>query len=226
MKTVSVLIPAYNEEESIGRVIQDIPRHLVKDIIVIDNNSTDRTSDVARRSGAIVIAQPERGYGNACLKGIEFLRSEPPDIVVFLDGDYSDYPEEMEDLVKPLLNNEADLVIGSRTLGRSESGALALHQKFGNLLATILLHLLYGRKFTDLGPFRAISYSALMQLGMTDRTYGWTVEMQVKAVKKKLRTVEIPVRYRNRIGRSKISGTLKGSVLAGYKILTTIGKHL
>lgn len=226
---IDVIIPAYNEEASIGKVIADIPKELIRDILVCNNASTDNTKSVAIAGGAIVLDQPLKGYGNACLKGIEYIKNrtenEKPDIVVFLDGDYSDHPEEMVLLVQALLNGN-DMVIGSRALGDMESGAMMPQQVFGNWLATNLIQLFYNYQFTDLGPFRAIRYAKLIEIDMQDRDFGWTVEMQVKAAKHKLRCKEIPVTYRRRIGVSKVSGTIKGTILAGHKILWTIFKLL
>lgn len=226
---IDVIIPAYNEEESIGKVIADIPKELVRDILVCNNASTDNTKSVALAEGAIVLDQPLKGYGNACLKGIEYLKNKPesekPDIVVFLDGDYSDHPEEMTLLVNALLEGN-DMVIGSRALGNMESGAMMPQQVFGNWLATNLIRIFYNYQFTDLGPFRAIRYDKLIEINMQDRDFGWTVEMQVKAAKHKLKCTEIPVTYRRRIGVSKVSGTIKGTILAGHKILWTIFKLL
>jgi len=225
---VKIIIPAYNEEHAIGQVIDEIPGYLVSEIIVVNNASTDNTEQVAASAGATVLREAVPGYGRACLKGMEYLRlsENKPDIVVFLDGDHSDYPEEIEQVIKPILDQQADLVIGSRALGNKEKGSMTPQQIFGNWLATRLLKLLYGVKFTDLGPFRAITYSKLVALDMQDKTYGWTVEMQLKAARNGLRCVEVPVRYRKRIGFSKISGTVKGTVMAGYKILYTIFKYL
>ncbi|MBK0402446.1 glycosyltransferase family 2 protein [Adhaeribacter sp. BT258] len=229
MPRIAVIIPAYNEASSIGPVLRDIPGGLVSEIIVVDNNSSDDTAKVAKENGATVLFQPERGYGNACLEGLAYLRTKPaeekPNIVIFLDGDYSDYPEKMPELLYPILNNDADLVIGSRTLGEAEKGSMTIPQVFGNWLATRLLKRFYKVKFTDLGPFRAIRYDSLEKLNMQDKTYGWTVEMQLKAAKHKLRCTEVAVPYRRRIGRSKISGTIKGAVLAGYKILYTLFRY-
>lgn len=229
MQKVYVVIPAYNEAEAIGKVVRAIPEGIAEEVIVCDNNSTDSTAEEARKAGATVVKAPLRGYGNACLSGISWLRNtsgiQQPDIVVFLDGDYSDYPEEMPLLLHPLLTGEADLVIGSRVLGKAQKGALQPQQRFGNWLATRLLYLFWGYSFTDLGPFRAISWQKLLNLEMQDPNYGWTVEMQVKAARMGLRCCEVPVRYRPRIGNSKISGTLKGSFLAGKKILWTIFKY-
>jgi len=228
-QVIDVIIPAYNEEASIGKVIADIPKELIRDILVCNNASTDNTKSVAIAGGAIVLDQPLKGYGNACLKGIEYIKNrtenEKPDIVVFLDGDYSDHPEEMVLLVQALLNGN-DMVIGSRALGDMESGAMMPQQVFGNWLATTLIQLFYNYQFTDLGPFRAIRYAKLIEIDMQDRDFGWTVEMQVKAAKHKLRCKEIPVTYRRRIGVSKVSGTIKGTILAGHKILWTIFKLL
>jgi glycosyltransferase involved in cell wall biosynthesis len=230
MPRISVIIPAYNEEKSIAHVIKAIPAGLVHEVIVVNNNSTDNTPAVAQVAGAIVLHEPQPGYGNACLKGMAYLAAKPaaeqPQIVVFLDGDFSDYPEDMPQVVSPIVADTADLVIGSRVLGQREAGALLPQQRFGNWLATRLLRLLYGVRYTDLGPFRAVRYSTLHRLGMRDRNYGWTVEMQARAAKQKVRYVEVPVNYRKRIGVSKVSGTVKGSVLAGYKILLTIFKLL
>jgi len=227
---IDVIIPAFNEENSVGRVIADIPRELVREIIISNNASTDRTAEVVQQTDATLVDQPLRGYGNACLKGIEYLKNKPkadqPDIVVFLDADYSDHPEEMTDLVKPILDDGMDMVIGSRALGNMEQGSMTPQQVFGNWLATSLIRFFYKYEFTDLGPFRAITYSRLIELDMQDKTYGWTVEMQVKAAKMNFRCTEIPVSYRRRIGFSKISGTVKGTILAGHKILWTIFKLL
>ena len=220
---IDVIIPAFNEEKSIGKVIAEIPK-IVRHIIVCSNASTDRTAEVAEAHGAIVVHQPQRGYGNACLKGMEYIAKfeTHPDIVVFLDGDYSDYPEELVQIIEPILKGNYDLVIGSRALGNKEDGAMMPQQIFGNWLATRLIKLFFGYTFTDLGPFRAVTYSALQEINMIDKNYGWTVEMQVKAAKLKLRCTEIPVRYRKRIGQSKVSGTIKGTISAGYKIILTI----
>ncbi len=223
---VSVIIPAFNEENGIKQVLAEIPKQYVNEVIVINNASTDNTEIIAREAGATVLREPISGYGRACLKGIDYLKNSPPDIVVFLDADYSDYPEEMTELINPIINSDADLVIGSRALGTREQKAMTPQQIFGNWLATRLLFLLYNVKFTDLGPFRAIRYNSLMALDMRDKTFGWTVEMQVKAAKMKLKCIEVPVRYKKRIGFSKISGTVKGTILAGYKILFTIFKYL
>ncbi|RSK44523.1 glycosyltransferase family 2 protein [Hymenobacter perfusus] len=227
---IDVIIPAYNEEQSIARVLAEIPAGLVREVIVVDNNSRDQTGAVARTAGATVLRETRPGYGHACLAGMAHCYGRPlaeqPDIIVFLDGDYSDYPEDMTALVAPLLRQEADLVIGSRALGQREAGSMLPQQIFGNWLATTLLRRLYGARFTDLGPFRAIRREALLRIGMQDTTYGWTVEMQLKAAKLGLRSVEVPVRYRRRIGVSKVSGTVKGTLGAGYKILWTIFRYL
>ena len=225
--TIDVIIPAYNEEAPIAKVLADIPKELIREVIVCNNASTDQTAAVAEANGATVLFQPDKGYGNACLKGMEYLQNKPkadqPDIVIFIDADYSDHPEEMHDLVAPLLEGY-DLVIGSRATGDLEKGAMTPQQIFGNWLATNLIRLFYNYEFTDLGPFRAIKYDKLIELDMQDRDFGWTVEMQVKAAKLKFKCTEIPVKYRVRIGKSKISGTVKGTFLAGHKILWTIFK--
>ncbi|MEQ8625051.1 MAG: glycosyltransferase family 2 protein [Vicingaceae bacterium] len=225
---IVVIIPAFNEENAIGKVINDLPKDKVDEVIVVNNNSTDKTAETAKAAGATVLLEANMGYGNACLKGIEYLktiRSKPTDIVVFIDADYSDYPEQLVNLVAPIEADKADLVIGSRALGNREKGSMTFPQIFGNWLATSMMRLFFGARFTDLGPFRAIRYESLMALDMQDKTYGWTVEMQVKAAKQELNYCEVPVDYRNRIGFSKISGTVKGTVLAGYKIITTIFKY-
>lgn len=219
---IAVVIPACDEEQAIGKVLQDIP-NIAQQVIVVDNGSGDRTAEVARRLGACVVGEARRGYGQACLTGMAQLNG--PDIVVFLDGDYSDYPEDMQALVGPLIAGRADMVIGSRVLGQREKGALLPQARFGNRLATFLMRLLFGVAFTDLGPFRALRYDALMQLEMQDRNFGWTAEMQVKAARLGLRVAEVPVRYRRRIGTSKITGTLSGTLRAGYKILWTIFRY-
>lgn len=226
MYKVNVIIPAYNEEASIGKVIQDIPA-MVDEIIVVNNNSTDNTAAAAQTAGATVLSESRAGYGYACLKGMEYiaLKSTKPDIIVFLDGDYSDYPEELEKLIAPIIMEGIDFVIGARTKKLRASGSMTPQQIYGNWLATFLMRMIYSSKFTDLGPFRAIKYNMLLQLQMTDQTYGWTVEMQLKVLKQKMSYVEIPVRYRNRIGISKVSGTVKGTVMAGIKIIGWIIKY-
>jgi glycosyltransferase involved in cell wall biosynthesis len=227
---VDVIIPAFNEELAIGDVLQDIPTAMVRHILVCDNGSTDATAKIATRHGAIVVSAPQRGYGSACLAGMAWIErlvaEEQPDIVVFLDGDHSDYPEEMPLLLAPILAGTSELVIGSRALGIRESGAMMPQQIFGNWLATTLIRLIYQYRFTDLGPFRAIRWQSLQRLGMKDRDFGWTVEMQVRAAKMALPVSEVPVSYRRRIGESKVSGTFKGTILAGHKILWTIFKLL
>ena len=225
---IKVIIPAFNEENAVGKVIGDIPKDKTTEIIVVNNASTDGTEAIAAELGATVLNEPKKGYGNACLKGMDYLKQQTtkPDIVVFIDADYSDHPQELTKLVAPIVDHDYDLVIGSRALGKRQRGSMTFPQVFGNWLATSLLKLFYGANFTDLGPFRAIRYSSLMELQMQDKTYGWTVEMQLKAVKKHLRCTEVPVSYRVRTGKSKISGTVKGTVLAGYKILWTIFKNI
>ncbi|MBL4705352.1 MAG: glycosyltransferase family 2 protein [Flavobacteriales bacterium] len=226
MTIIDVVIPAYNEEESVPLVVRDIPT-FVRNIVVVNNNSTDNTAVNAKLAGAIVVDQPLQGYGNACLKGIEFLKDLDinPDVIVFLDADYSDHPEELSIVIKPIVEDGIDMVIGSRALGNREDGSMMPQQRFGNWLATRLIRLFYRQKFTDLGPFRALKFDKLLELNMQDKTYGWTVEMQVKAVKQKMSFCEVPVSYRKRIGVSKITGTIKGTFLAGYKIITTIIKY-
>lgn len=223
-----MIIPAFNEENGVGQVIQEIPKDLVEEIIVVNNASTDATEKIALQNGATVLHEPTPGYGRACLKGIDYLKKSElkPDIVIFLDADHSDYPNEMLTLIQPILDNRADLVIGSRALGNKEQGSMTPQQIFGNWLATRLLRILYGVTFTDLGPFRAVRFMKLIEMEMQDKTYGWTVEMQLKAAKLGFKCLEVPVKYRRRIGFSKISGTVKGTVLAGYKIITTIFKYL
>lgn len=225
---IDVVIPAYNEEASISLVLNDIPDTLVREVIVCNNASTDRTRDMAMQSGATVLDQPKKGYGSACLKGLEYIAQKDvkPDIVVFLDADYSDHPEEMVDILRPIVEYDQDMVIGSRALGKMEEGAMMPQQIFGNWLATNLIKLIYKYHFTDLGPFRAIRYNRLCDLEMKDPDFGWTVEMQVKAAKQGLRCTEVPVSYRKRIGVSKVSGTIRGTILAGHKILWTIFKLL
>ncbi len=226
MSIIKVIIPAYNEADSITHVINDIPK-IVDEIIVVSNNSTDNTELNARTAGATVLKESRKGYGYACLKGMDYVaqQSTTPDIIVFLDGDYSDYPEELTKIVEPILEQDLDFVIGARVKSLREKGAMTIPQIFGNWLATALMKLLFNAKFTDLGPFRAIKYNKLLGLNMEDKTYGWTVEMQLKALRQKLTYTEIPVNYRNRIGVSKVSGTVKGAIFAGIKILGWIFKY-
>ena len=228
MPKIVVIIPAYNEEASIPYVIKEIPS-IVDEIIVVSNNSTDNTEENARQAGATVLVEPNKGYGYACLKGMDYVASfkknEQPDIVVFLDGDYSDYPEELTKIVQPIIEENIDFVVGARVKTLREEGSMTGPQIFGNWLATNLIRLFFRSKFTDLGPFRAIKYEKLLALKMEDKTYGWTVEMQLKALKQKLSYKEIPVKYKNRIGVSKVSGTVKGAIFAGVKILTWIFKY-
>lgn len=222
---VIVVIPAFNEEKSITKVIEAIPKNVVSDVIVTNNNSTDNTSNVAREAGAIVLDEKRKGYGWACLKGIAKAKALGATIIVFLDGDYSDYPEQLPEVIAPILEDKADLVIGSRALGKKEKGSLTPQQVFGNWLATRLMRVFYGVKYTDLGPFRAITVAGLDKLNMQDKTYGWTIEMQIRAAQHKLRSAEVPVDYRKRIGISKVSGTVKGTIMAGYKIIFAILKY-
>jgi glycosyltransferase involved in cell wall biosynthesis len=223
---IAVLIPALNEETTLPRVLADLPKALVEEVVVVDNGSSDRTPTVASAAGATVLYESRRGYGWACLAGIEYLKTKSPDILVFLDGDHSDHADELPALILPIVSEGYDLVIGSRTKGEADPGALLPQARFGNVLATFLIRLLYGFRYSDLGPFRAMRFPALLRLEMTDRTYGWTVEMQIKAIRQGLRITEVPVRYRKRTGgTSKVSGTIKGTVLAGYKILWTVFRY-
>jgi glycosyltransferase involved in cell wall biosynthesis len=226
MPNIKVIIPAYNEADSITKVINDIPK-IVGEIIVINNNSTDKTEENAKKAGATVLTEKNKGYGNACLKGLEYIanQNEKPNIIVFLDGDYSDYPEELTKIIAPIIEDNIDFVIGARVKELRETGSMTTPQIFGNWLATKLMTLFFNAKFTDLGPFRAIKYDKLLMLNMVDKTYGWTIEMQLKILKQKLIYKEIPVNYRNRIGVSKVSGTIKGSIFAGVKILSWIFKY-
>jgi glycosyltransferase involved in cell wall biosynthesis len=224
---IDVVIPALNEERSLPLVIADLPRPPVRRVVVADNGSTDGTARAAREGGAEVVTAPRRGYGSACLAGLDHLRrTGPPEIVVFVDADYSDHPKELPEVVAPILAGDADLVIGSRILGRRERGALLPQARAGNLVACLLIRHFYGQRFTDLGPFRAIRWEALERLRMSDPDFGWTAEMQVKAVRRGLRCAEVPVSYRHRIGVSKITGTVAGTFRAGYKILWTVARHI
>ncbi|MFD1016473.1 glycosyltransferase family 2 protein [Winogradskyella rapida] len=226
MPKIKVIIPAYNEEASIPLVIKDIPS-IVDEVIVVSNNSTDNTEINAKNAGATVLVEKRKGYGFACLKGMDYISKQKntTDIVVFLDGDYSDYPEELTKLVQPIIDQNIDFVVGARVKALREDGSMTTPQIFGNWLATSLMRLFFRSTFTDLGPFRAIKYSTLLDLNMEDETYGWTVEMQLKVLKRKISYKEIPVNYRNRIGVSKVSGTIKGAIFAGIKILTWIFKY-
>lgn len=226
MTQIKVIIPAYNEAASISKVIKDIP-DMVSEIIVVDNNSSDSTAREARAAGATVLSEERKGYGYACLKGMEHIGKQDllPDIIVFLDGDYSDYPEQLPQIVNPIVEDDYDFVIGARVKRLRAKGSMTFPQRFGNWLATSLMKLFFASRFTDLGPFRAIKYEKLLALKMEDKTYGWTVEMQLKALKRKYTYIEVPVKYRNRIGVSKVSGTLKGAIFAGVKILGWIFKY-
>jgi glycosyltransferase involved in cell wall biosynthesis len=226
MPSIKVIIPAFNEQDSIAHVINAIPK-TVNEVIVVNNNSTDNTELNAKNAGATVLTENKKGYGFACLKGMQHIENQDtkPDIVVFLDGDFSDYPEELTKIVAPIINDNIDFVVGARVKELREEGSMTKPQIFGNWLATSLMKLFFGSTFTDLGPFRAIKYNKLLALKMEDKTYGWTVEMQLKALKQKLTYVEIPVNYRNRIGVSKVSGTIKGAIFAGFKILGWIFKY-
>ncbi len=223
---IKVIIPAFNEADSIARVIADIP-DLVDEVIVVSNNSTDDTEVNAKKAGATVLTEPRKGYGYACLKGMHYIAKQTrnPDVVVFLDGEYSDYPDEMPKILQPILNEGKDFVVGARVRRWREKGSMTFPQIFGNKLATTLMKLFFNSRFTDLGPFRAITYEKLLQLKMEDKTYGWTVEMQLKALRQNLSYKEVPVHYKNRIGVSKVSGTVKGALFAGVKILGWIFKY-
>jgi len=227
MARIVVIVPAFNEEQAIGKVLADIPEGIACEIVVVDNNSSDATAEIAQNAGVTVVHEPRQGYGFACLKGIEYVKStsQKVDVVVFLDADYSDYPGEMVNLVQPIIQQGYDLVIGSRLSGQGYRAVMSLHQILGNRMATTLIKLFYGACYTDLGPFRAIKFDKLLELGMTEKTYGWTVEMQVKAAKHRFRCCEVPVSYRSRIGTSKISGTARGTFLAGYNIVKTLLRH-
>lgn len=226
MPLIKVIIPAYNEADSIAHVISEIPTY-VDEVIVVSNNSTDDTEKNAAAAGATVLTEPKMGYGYACLKGMDYVASQQtkPDIIVFLDGDYSDFPEEMDKILQPITEQNKDFVVGARVKKWREKGSMTFPQIFGNWLATTLMKLFFGSRFTDLGPFRAIRYEKLLQLNMQDKTYGWTVEMQLKALRQKLDYAEVPVHYKNRIGYSKVSGTVKGAIFAGVKILGWIFKY-
>jgi glycosyltransferase involved in cell wall biosynthesis len=216
----AVIIPVLNEEDSLPLVLDAIPKDLVDEVVVVDNGSTDRSAEIARAHGATVVEEEHRGYGAACLRGIA--ATEDYEVLVFLDGDYSDYPEDMHELLPPVVTDEADLVIGSRMINRESRRALLPQSRFGNQLAAVLMRILFGIRCTDLGPFRVIRRSSLVALQMQDRDFGWTVEMQLRARLKGIRVTERPVRYRKRVGKSKITGTLSGTLKASYKILKTI----
>ena len=226
MTLIKVIIPAFNEADSIDKVIGDIP-DIVDEIIVVDNNSSDKTAEIVKKTGATALHEEKKGYGYACLKGMKYVASQSklPDIIVFLDGDYSDYPEELTKIVRPIIEDDVDLVIGARVKKLREKHSMTPQQVFGNWLATFLMKLFFRAKYTDLGPFRAIKYDKLLSLEMVDKTYGWTVEMQLKALRKKLKYTEVPVRYKKRIGVSKVSGTVKGTIFAALKILGWIFKY-
>lgn len=227
-KNIGVIIPAFNEEDAIANVIKEIPKDWVSEVTVVDNNSTDNTSLNAQKAGAKVFQEKRQGYGWACLKAMEYYEGQDPkpDIIVFLDGDYSDYPCQLPEVVKPIIEEGYDMIIGSRALGKKVRGSMTPQQIFGNWLSTSLIRLFYKVKFTDLGPFRAIKFDKLLELEMQDKTYGWTAEMQVKAAKKGYKCGEVAVDYRKRIGFSKVSGTVKGTIMAGYKILFTVFKYI
>ncbi len=229
LSEVVVVIPAFNEQEALPLVLRDLPD--VGAVIVVDNASTDQTAEVAQAGGATVVVEPRRGYGSACLAGLAKIEEQvtrgelDPSVIVFLDADYSDYPDQLPELTAPIFADQADFVLGSRILGDREQGAMPPQSLYGNHLACWLMRRLFGANYTDLGPFRAIAYPQLCRLGMVDTNFGWTIEMQIKATQAGLRTLELPVRYRKRVGKSKISGTLRGTILAGTKILTTIARY-
>ncbi len=224
-KKIAVIIPVLNEEKTLPLVFKDMPTDLVDEVVVIDNGSSDRTPEIAKEHGATLLFESKKGYGYPCLKGIEYLKSKEPDIVVFVDGNYSDHPDEIIRLVKPIAEEDYDMVIGSRTTGSVETGALRAPVRFGNLLATILINILYGFKYTDVGPFRAVKFDKLLRLNLNDNL-GWTIEMQVKAVRMKYRIREVPVSYRMGTGKSKITGNLKGIFIVGYRILRAVFKNI
>ncbi|MCM4155544.1 glycosyltransferase family 2 protein [Gramella sp. AN32] len=226
MPHIKVIIPAFNEADSIGLVIEEIPRY-VDEVIVVSNSSTDKTERVAAKSGATVLSEVRKGYGYACLKGMDYIagQNQKPDIIVFLDGDYSDFPQEMDKIIQPITEENIDFVVGARIKKWREDGSMTFPQRFGNWLATTLMNLFFKSRFTDLGPFRAIKYDKLLELNMEDKTYGWTVEMQLKALRQNFSYVDVPVHYRNRVGISKVSGTVKGAIFAGVKILGWIFKY-
>ncbi|MEX0313323.1 MAG: glycosyltransferase family 2 protein [Allomuricauda sp.] len=226
MAEIKVIIPAVNEGDSIGKVVGELPKS-VSEIIVVNNGSEDNTVENAKKAGATVLTENQRGYGYACLKGLDYVakQSKQPDVIVFIDGDYSDYPEELDKVVAPILQDDVDFVVGARKKALREPGSMTPQQVFGNQLATFLMRLFFRAKFTDLGPFRAIKYEKLKELEMEDKTYGWTVEMQLKVLRKKMSYTEVPVRYKRRIGVSKVSGTVKGTIFAGIKILGWIFKY-
>jgi len=224
--TIDVISPVFNEAGSLPLVLADVPRPPARRIVVADNNSTDGSAEVARAHGALVVPAPRQGYGSACLAALAYLReNDPPDVVVFLDADYSDHPDELPLLVEPILEGRADVVIGSRVLGEREPGALLPQARMGNWIACTLIRLLYRHRYTDLGPFRAATWEALERVGMRDPDFGWTAELQVKALRHRLRVVEVPVSYRRRVGVSKITGTIRGTIRAGYKILRTVLRY-
>lgn len=226
MPTIKVIIPAFNEEKSIAKVIAEIP-DFVEEIVVVNNNSTDQTAQVATKAGASVLTEKSKGYGYACLKGIDYLsqKNKTPDILVFLDGDFSDFPQELTKVIQPIIDGRVDFVVGARVKELRASGSLTPQQVFGNWLACFLMKILYQSSFTDLGPFRAIRWEALENIKMSDKTYGWTIEMQLKVLRQKISYQEVPVSYKKRIGVSKVSGTVKGTIFAGVKIIGWIFKH-
>ena len=222
---VFVVIPAFNEEQSIDKVILDIPNVPRKNIIVVNNGSTDQTQNVIESTGAIALFEPRKGYGWACLKGCAYVKEKNGETIVFMDGDYSDYPQQLTRVIAPIYEENMDLVIGSRALGKREKGSMTVPQQFGNWLSSKLLKIFYKVNYTDLGPFRAIRFESYEKLGMSDKTYGWTIEMQIKAAQKNMNYCEVSVDYKARIGTSKVSGTIKGAVMAGIKIIFAVFKY-
>lgn len=219
---ITVIIPAFNEEQSIGKVVKAIPNNLINEIVVVNNNSTDGTVVAAAEAGATVLTETIQGYGASCLTGINYFKNKNCDIVVFMDGDFSDYPEEINKLLDPIINENYDFVLGSRIMGNREKGSLPIQSRFGSIISGILINLFWGIKYSDLGPFRAIKFDELIKLNMRDKWYGWTVEMQIKAAKNRLKILEVPVSYRKRIGKSKVTGTVRGTFMASVIILKTI----
>ena len=222
---IAAVIPAFNEQDSIGKVVNDLPKDLINEVVVVNNNSTDKTAAAAEKAGATVLFESFQGYGAACLRGIDYCNSKDYDVILFIDGDFSDYPEEAEKILDPILKNKYDFVLGSRRMGKREKGSLPIQSQFGSIIAGFLIKLFWRYKFTDLGPFRAITLEHLNSLKMEDRWYGWTVEMQIKAARDNLRILEVPVSYRVRIGKSKVTGTIRGTVMASIIILSTIFKY-
>jgi glycosyltransferase involved in cell wall biosynthesis len=223
---VDIIIPVLNEERALSTVLGSLPRDAIRRVVVVDNGSTDRSAQIARDHGARVVSEPRRGYGRAVWTGVEELLADPPEVVVFMDGDAADDPSDLEKLLQPIKEDRADLVIGSRMAGNTQKGSMSPAQKMGNILVPALIRLLYGTETTDLGPFRAVRFDTLIALNLVDRGFGITVEMQIKAAKNAVRVMEVPVTYRPRIGESKISGTMAGTIKAAFKILWVVAKYV